>query len=58
MAKIRIITSKPGWGKLGDVLDVSPERAARWIKNLIAEDADPKAKKAAAEEPKAEEPKK
>jgi len=34
---IRIIKEKPGYGALGDILDVSPERAERWVQMGLAE---------------------
>ena len=35
--RIRIIRERRGFGVVGDVLDVSPERAERWVQMGLAE---------------------
>jgi hypothetical protein len=36
MAQIQIIQTREGIGQAGELMDVSPERAARWAANGIA----------------------
>ena len=39
MAKIRLVKPKPTVGDIGDILDVSDDRAVRWIRDGFAVDA-------------------